>query len=129
MITASELRIGNFVYERRCDGKLYANKVTEIKHFDTIDKIKCNSWFVDSPIEITKEWLLKFGFEFIVDTWYLKVFALWETEWGDAKGNTGIGFFYELRQFGMMDRRIEYVHQLQNLYFALTGEELILKSE
>lgn len=24
--------------------------------------------------------------------------------------------------------RIKYVHQLQNLYFALTGEELVLKN-
>ena len=32
--------------------------------------------------------------------------------------------FDDLRAFSMID--IEYVHQLQNLYFALTGEELIL---
>jgi hypothetical protein len=81
------------------------------------------------PIPLTKEWLLKFGFEFYVDTWYLKGFALWETEWGDDKGNTGIGYFYELRQHGMMDQHIKYIHQLQNLYFALTQDNLKFKSE
>ena len=34
--------------------------------------------------------------------------------------------FDDLRDFSMVD--ISYVHQLQNLYFALTGEELILNN-
>ena len=33
--------------------------------------------------------------------------------------------FDDLRDFSMVD--IVYVHQLQNLYFALTGEELIIE--
>ena len=79
------------------------------------------------PIPLTKEWLVKFGFDFSIDTWYLKGVAIWETECCDAKGNEEIGFFYELRDVGMMDMNIKYVHQLQNLYFALTGQELKIK--
>jgi hypothetical protein len=120
----NELRIGNYL-----NGKQGRVIVTEIRTNNSV-KIHDNtsSFYVGiclTPIEITKEWLLKLGFEFAVDTWYLNGFALWETEWGDDKGGTGIGYFYELREKGMMDKHIKYVHQLQNLYFALTGEELI----
>jgi hypothetical protein len=120
----NELRIGNYL-----NGKQGRVIVTEIRTNNSV-KIHDNtsSFYVGiclTPIEITKEWLLKLGFEFAVDTWYLNGFALWETEWGDDKGGTGIGYFYELRERGMMDKHIKYIHQLQNLYFALTGEELI----
>jgi hypothetical protein len=117
---ANELRIGNYV---KC------NDVNMAPYFMvTASFLKQNenemSWFVE-PIQLTKEWLLKIGFEFVVDTWYLNGFSLWETEWGDDKGETGIGYFYELREKGMMDKHIKYIHQLQNLYYSLTGEELI----
>jgi hypothetical protein len=125
-MTANELRIGNYL-----NGKQGHVVVTEIKTNNSV-KIHDNtsSFYVGiclMPIELTKEWLLKLGFEFTVDTWYLNGFALWETEWGDDKGATGIGYFYELRAKGMMDKHIKYVHQLQNLYFALTEKELIIK--
>ena len=106
-----ELRIGNYVNIE-----------------DTILRIDLQELYYNSslmnPIPLTEEWLIKFGLEFSIDTWYLKGFAIWETECGDEKGNEYMGFFYELREVGMMDREIKYVHQLQNLYFALTGEEL-----
>ena len=115
---SSELRIGNIVQsvyndtfgisqETLCD---FANGYVNLK-----------------PITLTEEWLKKFGFDFSVDTWYLNGVAIWETECCGAKGNEEIGFFYELRDVGMMDMNIKYVHQLQNLYFALTGKELIIK--
>jgi len=66
------------------------------------------------PIKLTEKWLLKFGF--IKDSVHL---------------------YYSLGQFIIrhdfvlcdIDIRVEikHVHQLQNLYFALRGEELILK--
>ena len=121
---SSELRIGNYI------------KGIGIKPTWLIEGIKgdliysLDEWrLLNSfePILLTEEWLLKFGFDFSVDTWYLKGVAIWETECCNAKGNEEIGFFYELRDVGMMDMNIKYVHQLQNLYFALTGQELIIK--
>ena len=51
----------------------------------------------------------------------MKWFELHDCE--DDEGNlTGV-FMYDFRI------QIKYVHQLQNLYFALTGEELILKEK
>ena len=121
---ANDLRIGNW-YKGDCLAQQYW-QITAQEILDFYDD-PIDDYF--QPIEITKEWLLKFGFEFSIDTWYLKGFALWETECGDEKGNEGIGLFYELRQYGMMDRHIKYVHELQNLYFALTQEELQYESK
>jgi hypothetical protein len=118
----SELRIGNYV-------KGIGHNISWIIEGIEKDYIySYNSWRLLSsfqPIPLTKEWLLKIGFEFAVDTWYFNGFALWETEWGDDKGATGIGYFYELRERGMMDKHIQYLHELQNLYYSLTGEEIL----
>lgn len=125
---SSELRIGNIV-----NTSDYINlEVLGISSINVGLKLEYTKFIsvnIDElkPIPLTKEWLLKFGFDFSIDTWYLNGVAIWETECCDAKGNEEIGFFYELRDVGMMDMNIKYVHQLQNLYFALTGKELIIK--
>jgi hypothetical protein len=72
------------------------------------------------PIPLTEEWLLKFGFH--LDPY--KNFEL---------NNININRLnFKLTIFEDDDRydipiKTKYVHQLQNLYFALTGEELIIK--
>lgn len=73
------------------------------------------------PIELTEDWLVKFGFigqvrnqdspnnRFMV--WQLNILTY----------NTNHGWWY----LGMqLQCEVKYVHQLQNLWFALTGEEL-----
>ena len=73
------------------------------------------------PIPLTKEWLLKFGFK------YKEMY--YESEYLTALNDCFIvvervtGFFY----VDAPNNEIKYVHQLQNLYFALTGEELEIK--
>jgi hypothetical protein len=113
---ASELRIGNFY-----DHNGFVNEVNP----NTIEEawIAERSWI--KPIPLTEVWLWNFGFE--------------KTEWDNfnsfrrtignndyaiilySDGNCEVG--------DIITCKIEYVHQLQNLYFALTGEELIRKSE
>ena len=70
-----------------------------------------------TPIPLTEEWLLKFGFEKDSDGYliYMKsrIFIEFTT-----RGH------YEISEY---DTEIKYVHQLQNLYFALTGNELEIK--
>ena len=75
------------------------------------------------PIPLTEEWLLKFGFE----------------KDGNKIYRNGRFFIENLFRNRMTFRitinnaesahtnSIEYVHQLQNLYFALTGTELEMK--
>ena len=66
-----------------------------------------------SPIELTEEWLLKFGFEKVNYTFWVK---------GLAVHNHDIVSFYML--YEQNRTYIKYVHQLQNLYHSLCGEEL-----
>ena len=75
-------------------------------------------------IELTEDWLIKFGFELDDQECYSK----WEgalnysysLEHGFCFGQ-GIDYSHEIK--------IEHVHQLQNLYHALTGEELTIKEK
>lgn len=73
-----------------------------------------NPWCKIEPIHLTEELLLRLGFEHDEDydeLWTLKSF------WIDK---TDGGFIYDNHNL------IQHVHQLQNIYFALTGEELKL---
>jgi hypothetical protein len=94
-------------------------------------------------IPLTEEWLLKFGFikgEY-ADFWSINVLR-------DDEDKSHLYLYAhlykgEMYEFGLCSGekeefnhlenerayvlKIEYVHQLQNLYFALTGEELTLK--
>ena len=67
------------------------------------------------PIPLTEDWLCKFGFEKDSFYWSLKDLSI------DFEKN---GYSYVI---GSGATGFKYVHQLQNLYFALTGEELTIK--
>jgi hypothetical protein len=123
VMRANELRIGNWVYELRCDGKLYESQVTEIRQFDNIDKIRCNSWMADSPIPLAEEWLLKFGFD------YDSGIAIYSKSGFDICINDDCTVYFYFGEYGALYRHLEHVHQLQNLYFALTGEELTINEQ
>lgn len=69
------------------------------------------------PIPLTEEWLLKFGFK--QDGFYNSAERWVYLNNILFKGNG----HYILCHYPLC--MIKYVHQLQNLYFALTGEELI----
>ena len=74
------------------------------------------------PIPLTEEWLLKFGFERSVAKRNSNIFTLM---------GEGISIFKEKGYwYSTFTQRssIKHVHQLQNLYFTLTGEELVLTS-
>ena len=72
------------------------------------------------PIPLTEEWFMKFGFERFGINFRLNNF-----EYNPVTKNiivhTG-GAYYN-----GITLRVECIHKLQNLYFALTGEELIIK--
>ena len=101
----NELRIGNWV-----------------ETFEGVIQIQ-NGWEIDEgnecqPIPLTEEWLEKFGFEY-----------------SDLNGDSGLWKIPPFQIYGKCNQFIyeyaldvNYVHQLQNLYFALTGEELTIKT-
>lgn len=75
-------------------------------------------------IPITEEWLLKFGFSRHHDDYYNDIVFIknvvnnYEFEWGVYPITLNGGIQINNRKL------LKYVHQLQNLYFALTGKEL-----
>lgn len=130
---ATELRIGNLVTQNGFLGYVYSIKSAEprvnkrysdkeiITLFDngltvvTIEDIK--------PIPLTEEWLLNFGFELINNEFFKsrnsEICLFWT-----VNKNKMIPEYNEKRLITGYD--FKYFHQLQNLYFALTGEELTL---
>lgn len=130
MIKANELRIGNLLF---ADEEIL--KLSEIKQgyakepYDLCMEYE-SGMFGDfnieecAPIPLTEEWLLRFGFEqgfntvpyFFKKDFYLQIYTY-----------NAPAFHLKCCHCGVIHNTINYVHQLQNLYFALTNNELILK--
>jgi len=136
MIQANELRIGNILIDNGFEairdstdimdsvvsitsiwdsGKLdyyIGRKVGEIYENESIKEF--------SPIPLTEDWLVRFGFEYFKgNNSYQYDSFMGFTIWGRLKD----GFSVHVQDIEC-GNPIKYVHQLQNLYFALTGEEL-----
>lgn len=75
------------------------------------------------PIPLTEEWLFKFGFKFDGHC------SWWKNELIELTIDTGEDEYSVFNNNGdyITLKGIKYVHSLQNLYFALTGEELEIK--
>tara|TARA_R100000951_G_C2648656_1_gene183550 strand:+ start:2859 stop:3218 length:360 start_codon:yes stop_codon:yes gene_type:complete len=106
---ASDLRIGNLVKYHDDGDKVWYDVEFNIGHFSGImDK----NYGLPDPIELTEEWLLKFGF-----TKELVEYR---------KGNFTIKNDFTVNSMGHWRLIIKSVHQLQNLYHSLTGKELTI---
>jgi len=111
-LQSKELRIGNLIY---CDGAL--GKVTGLDSYGNIQWQGYYPLTKLEPIPLTEEILLKVGFvKGIVNTLINAycLFSFYLTIHEDK-------LFYEWKGGNI---EIKYLHQLQNLYFALTGKEL-----
>ena len=156
MIYANEIRIGNLIYT---SGQVvYTEEVTSIDSKTNFVRTvstyrkgeevhlleKCN------PVPLDEEWLEKFGFvledsedkasyfiktiksenreeKIIVPIFYYKGPRPVDEE--DDRNSTIIEFVWgPFREIGK-DVELQYVHQLQNLFFSLTGFELALHSD
>lgn len=78
------------------------------------------------PIPLTEEWLLKFGFEKSNNNTEFYTFDLSKLSIHLKSKQYADGRTY-FNSWCIIEKQIEYVHQLQNLYFALTQEELKIK--
>ena len=80
------------------------------------------------PILLTEEWLLKLGFERTYNSQFRLKYNLPCDFIGFDISKTEEKSMEGFRYFGHYIK-IKYVHQLQNLYFALTGQELTFKNQ
>lgn len=106
---ANELRIGNYA--------IYGGNITQMNVGEFIHFVRFPETY--SPVLLTEEWLLKLGFSKHSTNpfWFRKkqicislVGAIELISWD--------------MQIFKIDTKVNHVHQLQNLYLALTGEEL-----
>lgn len=117
---AHELRIGNWVEWFHPENGFVKCKV-DIDILQTMT----SEYFENSdtevyPIPLTEEWLIKFGYkknEYWVEDSRRFNFTI--------KG--GVNLDPYKNNFVFVDTVLKYVHQLQNLFYCLTGNELTIK--
>lgn len=113
---ANELRIGNWV-------KLKSkNEYYQIWSGHDIEEIDSAPEFFDAiPIPITEEWLKRFGFQYSESKeWLILKYRVVTFDTDESVGFSIVYASVEGYKFGFA----QTVHQLQNLYWCLTGEEL-----
>jgi len=126
---ANELRIGNLVNSIGYD--FYEDHIfadgTYDEHLVDIETLMFlegkNPGYTSTgfkPINITEEWLVRLGFKdtgvaFEIETQKCLTMFSYQSE---------KAFYVGIKDLVL---ELEYIHQLQNLYFALTGEELTIK--
>lgn len=115
----TELRINNWVRLKDSD-PIENYQVTQILERGINSGRVGMLYDMVEPIPLTKEWLVRFGFEYGFDG------NLTKGQLTIEKHLNG-GWLRILDGTWSDGIKIEHVHQLQNLYFALTGEELELK--
>lgn len=114
----SEYRIGNYLQDGLTKELLQVCELSENKiSSKVVDRSKFplpEGWF-NEPIPLTEEWLLRLGAE-AIETPHDIQYRIKDR-------------LFVLRGFVFCDYgsgvKILYVHQLQNLYFALTQTELV----
>lgn len=121
---ATDLRIGNYV-----------NRIGSITNITAIEYHKDLSYVCTpisgsitenqiEPIQLTEEWLIKFGFKRNERIGSFDTYIVLMKE--SLSVNNKMGMYFKNQR---VPNNIKYVHQLQNLYYALTGEELTIKEK
>lgn len=133
MIKASELRIGNYIglnLKEFPDNYFTVVEVAEesavftegLEWHPMRDRQYFNPYYTEG-IELTPEWLDILGLKDNRGIWRLETGGSTYIDWFDDGSWTLVQLNNEIPMVGPID----HVHQLQNLFFALTGRELELK--
>jgi hypothetical protein len=144
---ATELRIGNYIVSGnngKFDIDMGIGKVLEIGNEDReFEQIYCEceesfEWFFKDNyfgIPLTDEWFIKFGFYKDGEYWsknindykYCFMWRDWAKNWAFYQEYTDSPNKQDEGQKYPISFDIYFVHQLQNLWFALQHEELTIK--
>ena len=117
---AAELRIGNWVlkgFPVLEPERLNASGIAFICSCEMADQ----SHYIE-PIPITQEWLTKFGFT-------AKGFKIIQPNYRLLEWSYGKEFYISDMDTNTLYEveNVQFVHQLQNLFYALTGRELTIE--
>jgi hypothetical protein len=112
-IKPHELRIGNYLLRNGIVVRIDSISISNIEFHRSV---ALEYW----PVDLTPEWLTRFGFKRTqvyenVDEWFHNPLNI-QTD----------GEIFMVTRIGIYDLELKSVHQLQNLYFALTGQELMI---
>jgi hypothetical protein len=124
---AAELRIGNLIGVNGVIDKILIISEYSIEFDSTILNSSPKSI---KPIPLTEEWLLKFGFEKMdfdmsgCNVWQLGKIRILKSFIREADYSVCID---GISPPTWSIASLKHVHQLQNLYFALTNTELIIQ--
>lgn len=143
-MSPSELRIGNFVnHNTKGIVEIKGNKPHSGDYMLVLD----DEWVYlknSKPIFLTEQWLINFGMEMPINE--DPIFEYGKGEYNDcfnhfkktSQSLIDASFEYDGKEFWADSNgfwfkimhtytHVEYVHQFQNLIFALTGKELTLQ--
>lgn len=114
-----DLRLGNYVMNGDDIGRVDRLSIIRISTSSPHVGVEI------SPIKLTEEWLKNFEFKYMGNT--VSDYKSFQKD--ELSGNLSVYIMKEGVSIWIETLRIDlkYVHQLQNLYFALTGKELELK--
>ena len=118
-IELKEMRIGNWY--------VFDEEPVQFSFSDMKD-LEFEEGYIGDPIPLTEEWLVKFGFEkegdwaYYVDYYYKDYVVYIFNDNSQPKMHLDYRGGEQIELGG-----VDYVHQLQNLYFSLTGEEIKIK--
>ncbi len=142
VMKASELRIGNWIHSPisdplmprpiKGDFKVEAWHIHAMFQFELVSDM----WDNAIPIPISTGWLKKLGFLSVreednngnLNYWNKEKDASVDVEPTISTNKIEHLFYYRVHE-KVRRKPLQYVHQLQNLYFALTGKELEIKGE
>ena len=119
MIKANELRIGNYVFDNLKQWIIQMHSANGILNVEQ----KPSEY---NPVEITEEILLKLGFKCEEKT-RENIYRLNIFEYATSCKTIDLEIDY-FDNHATFTTDIKYVHQLQNLFFFLTGEELVFST-
>jgi hypothetical protein len=117
MIT--ELRIGNWI--NAYHGNVQVTGIKDGVIYHTENLIGATHGGILNPIKLTEEWMVKLRFKVYNEGTGKNVYRMYNL-FDDM--NCKIKFKNNKFSFRFKSNKIDYVHQLQNLYFSLTGKEL-----
>lgn len=122
---ATELRLGNKIYSNEfdIDNGCDVLQIVDCDYYAIHEIFKGNKVNKYSPIPITENLLLKIGFEYskTTDKFFIK-----DNTFGISTADNKFRFIQGNLVCQLILRDLKYVHELQNLYYALTGNELSL---
>lgn len=112
ILTINDLRVGN----------AFVQKGSNFVEFATIQDLVAISEGrkIVEGVPLTEGWLIRFGFEFRFLHERIKIYSLGEFQYRDSRYKRGLTH----RKLGVLRNKIHYVHELQNLHYALTKREL-----